>query len=500
MEANTYIAVLRKGWKYIAACGVLGALIALAFSFAMTPQYRATTTLYFSLQGGDSTSQILEGSTFAQNQVQSFALLADKPAVLQPVIDELGLALTPEQLSKQVSTNAQIETVLLDVSATSPNPTQAAAIANSTARSLTAAIDKLEGGATSGNVPRVRSSIVAEAQVPLEPYSPNKKLNALGGLALGLVIGATGVVLRALLDTKVRDEERVHSVTTTPVIGSVAQDTWLDSGKKTADTSGDRGQSQGLEAFRRLRSSVEYLGYDGGNRMIAVSSPSPGDGKSTVAINLARAFAENSRVLLIDTDLRKPSVGAKLGLEEAVGLSGVLINQYGLDEAVQRLGRGNLDVLASGDVPPNPAELLGSPAMARLLEMARERYEWVFLDTPPLLPVSDPALVGKQADGMLVVVNTKATTVQHLKQALRILEMTGVQCLGLILNRVPGSSTDYYYRREEQSADGPLARIQRTRSGKAGIAGQSAPIPAMPAPTGSPGPVPSGAEPPTGPA
>lgn len=447
MEPNVYLTTIKQGWRWIVAGGVIGALVALVWSLSATPMYRATNTLYFSLQGGDSAQQILEGSTFAQNQVQSFALLAEKPAVLDPVIAQLGLPVGADELAGQVTANVNLETVLLDVTASDADPAQAAQIANATAVSLADVINTLEGG-TGKDTPRVKAATVATAHVPTAPSTPRTTVNVLVGLLLGLGVGLAYVLLRGVLDTKVRDEERLRRVTQIPVIGSISDNGALDTARKPG-TGRPAEAAHAQESFRRLRSGIEYLNVDRDHRMLAISSATAVDGKSTVAINVARAFAEVSKVLLVDADLRKPTLASKLGLEGSVGLSGVLARHYPMDVAVQHVPRTGLDVLASGEIPPNPAELLASQEMRTLLERIRSQYDWVFIDTPPLLPVSDPTVLGKQVDGLLLVVNAQQTTFQNLRAAIRIIEVTGIHCPGVVLNRTPARHGDDYYRREE---------------------------------------------------
>ena len=180
MDVSRYLEVLRLRWKSIAVLGIVGAILGILLSLATTPQYRSTTTLFFYLSGGDSATQLLQGSTYAQNQVRSFALLAEQPVVLEPVIAELGLDTTSNDLAKSVTTNVPLDTVVMEISVTDTSPTQAAAVANAIGTQMGVVLTDLSPGdsATGGagadpaNGASVKVSTVAPATPPGFAYSP----------------------------------------------------------------------------------------------------------------------------------------------------------------------------------------------------------------------------------------------------------------------------------------------------------------------------------------
>ncbi|WP_129337838.1 polysaccharide biosynthesis tyrosine autokinase [Cellulomonas endophytica] len=462
MELQDYVALLRRRWVSVLAVAAVAVAAALAATLLVTPVYEARSQVFVSTRGGGSTSDLLQGSSFTQNRVTSYADLVTSPRVLVPVIEALGLDTTPDELAESITAASPVDTVLITITVEDPDAARAADIANATATSLATEVtvlEKPEDGASPVQVSVVRPASPAEG-----PASPDALLNLALGLLLGLAAGVGVAVLRELLDNRVRDEADVARVTSSSVIGTVHHD----------DRAGDQPlvvhtdpQDHRSEAFRRLRTNLQFLDLDDAQRTIVVTSSLPGEGKSTTSINLALALADaGSRVLLVDADLRRPSVASYMGLEGQVGLTTVLIGRAELDDVVQPWGTGALHVLPSGQVPPNPSELLGSRAMATFLEEAAQRYDVVLVDTAPLLPVTDAAILARLTGGALVVVGAERLHRQQLAQSLGALEAVNARVLGLVLNQVARRTTGgYAYYHYDYSpvtgTDAPLSGRRR---------------------------------------
>lgn len=198
-----------------------------------------------------------------------------------------------------------------------------------------------------------------------------------------------------------------------------------------------------VEAYKTIRTNLMYLLSQSPSRTFAVSSSLPGEGKSSCAVNLAIAFSQlGSKVLLIDADLRKPSVYRKLRLQNAKGLSSVLVGFCKLEEAIVNIN-ANLDVLVSGPTPPNPSELVASDNMSELLDVLKNKYDYIVIDTPPVNVVSDAVLLAPKTEGILMVVQDRKTTHEEFKKAITNLNFADVRLLGVVLNGSADKSAKY---------------------------------------------------------
>ncbi|HBU43629.1 MAG TPA: chromosome partitioning protein, partial [Microbacterium sp.] len=365
MELRDYLHILRKNWLIILALTLVGVGAAAAYSLTRTPLYEAESSVFVSTQAGSGTIQDLnQGSNFSLDRVPSYVLVATSPVVLNPVIDDLGLDTTASQLAKQISVSSPLNSAIINVSVQDADPQLAADIANATAASLSDAVEEIETTAGLTASP-VRLSVIRPALPMSVPVSPNVPLNlALGGL-IGLALGVAFAILRTVLDTKVRNPRDVAQLTDRPMIGVIPFDP--KAAERPIILEADP-TNQRAEAFRALRTNLQFIELDGGQTFVITSSI-PSEGKSTTAVNLAIALADaGKRVALLDTDLRKPKVAEYLGIEGAVGLTDVLIGRAKVTDVMLPWGRRPLYVLPAGKVPPNPSELLGSSQMKALLD------------------------------------------------------------------------------------------------------------------------------------
>jgi capsular exopolysaccharide synthesis family protein len=204
-------------------------------------------------------------------------------------------------------------------------------------------------------------------------------------------------------------------------------------------------RSPRAESFRTLRTNLQFLNTEGTSRSFVVTSSVPSEGKSTTAANLAIALADaGGRVLVVDADLRRPKLAEYMGLEGAVGLTDVLIGRAELLDVIQPWGKGSLYVLPAGKIPPNPSELLGSPTMVNLIALFEKEFDYVLFDAPPLLPVTDAAILGKSVGGALVVVSAGHTHKNQLKGAVAALQNVDARIAGFIVTMLPTKGPDAY--------------------------------------------------------
>ncbi|MFD1212061.1 polysaccharide biosynthesis tyrosine autokinase [Arthrobacter sp. GCM10027362] len=451
MEIQDYLRLLRKRWRAITAITMLCVAAALALAWMAQPMYRTQVAVFFSVAEGESFNDLAQGGVYSQRQVVSFAELATSPLVLNPVIKDLKLDLTAQELKRELSATIPTNTSIVNVSVTDPDPEQAAVIASTIGQELKSASFRLSPKHSNGSA-MVQATITTPATVPDTPISPQPKINLVLGLAVGLGLGIGYAVLRELMDNKVRSDQDVQALTDVPVLGQVALE--RDGGQ--GHLIGGAQASQPLtEAFRSLRMGLQFVELAHQARSLCVVSAVPNEGKTTTAINLAISLAQSgSRVLLIDADLRKPSVARAMRLEGSVGLTSVLIGDAGFDDVVQPWGRTSLDVLPAGVRPPNPPDLLGSDAMRRLLADLGSKYDTVILDSPPLLPVSDGFVLARQTDGALLVVGAGSTSKDQFGRALKSLEKFDAPLLGIVVNKVASHYLqDSYYAYESDPSD-----------------------------------------------
>lgn len=441
LDLSDYVRVVRRNWILILAISLAGLLTGGAVSILTKPTYTAETQLFVAIQSSGSVQELQQGNTFSQARVQSYVKTVSSPAVLQPVIDTLGLQVSPGELSSQVTASTELNTVLINVSVADHSPVQAAAIAQAVADSLIKTIDNLEKPKTGGTSP-VSLSIIKPAVAPSAPSAPNTRLSLLLGLLMGLTGGITAALVRVGLDNRIRGEADLRRVTDAAVLGGIAFD--QNAAKKPLLTQ-TAPQNPRAEAFRQLRTNLQFANISGKAQTILMTSSLPGEGKSTTATNLAIALAQaGQNVCLIDADLRRPMVNEYLGLDRGAGLTTALLGSADIDDLLQPWGEDSLYVLTSGQIPPNPSELLGSGEMQQLINRLERMFDTIVIDAPPVLPVTDATVLSQHVGGVVVVVGSEKLKHQDLGKTLQALELVNANLLGIVLNRLPAKGPDAY--------------------------------------------------------
>jgi polysaccharide biosynthesis transport protein len=432
VELRQYFDILRRRWLSLVITALLILAVASLITLAMPKRYTATTSLFFAV-AGESVSDLAQGSTFAERQMSSYAQVATSPMVLEPVVQRLDLDTTATELAKSVEATVPVDTVILDIAVTDPDPVEAAEIANAVGAELSTLAGRLSPERQDGTK-AVQVTTVTTAQVPNEPSSPKIPFNLAVGLMIGLLCGIGVAVLRSVLDTKVRSEADIRELTKSAILGVVTYDAGVPQHPVILR---DEPLAAPSEAVRRLRTNLQFIDVANRPKSIVITSSIPGEGKSTIALNLAVSLADTgARIILVDADLRRPSMANYVGIEGGVGLTTVLIGRADVRDVVQPLGNTTLDLLPAGQIPPNPSELLGSPAMATLLATLEGAYDMVLLDSAPLLPVTDAAVLTKLASGALLVVSADQIHRAQLQQTLRSLEIAGAHLYGIVMNKV----------------------------------------------------------------
>lgn len=424
-----------------------------AVTFIMPPKYTATAEVFatYAGQSGETqtTNDMSSGANYLNTQIKTYPELVKTEAVLQPVIKDLGLDMTTTDLADVVTATNPTNTFMVDISAEVGDPQQAADIANSVAKNLSDQISSDLYNNSSSNGSPIKLTVVQRAQTPTGQSSPNIPLYLAMGLILGLIVGIGVALLKDILNPKVDSTDDVRELTHASSLGTVPQASILDDSRPVVVA-----QPAGSEAeeFRRIRTNLSFLtttATQGHGRLLVITSSDLSEGKTTVSSNVAVALAEEGKsVLLIDADLRHPSVAHKLGIEGHVGLSHVLSRQASPADVIQKYWKPNLHIMPAGKRPANASILLNSDLMKEMVEQALTQYDYVIIDTAPLSVASDATVFGRMAGGLVLVTGKGVVEKKELENTATALQAAEVPILGFIFNFADPKkihSKNYYY-------------------------------------------------------
>ncbi|MDQ4054988.1 MAG: polysaccharide biosynthesis tyrosine autokinase [Actinomycetota bacterium] len=452
MDFKQFFKVIRRRWLSVVALVVIAIAISGFLSWRTTPQYESTARVFISVNARDTTDAAATGF-FLTGRVTTYADLATSTDLMEGVIDDLDLPQSPEQLADQVSATVVPDTTLISLTVRDPDARQAQRttswLADRYAEYLTS-VETPEGAAEA----QILASVTDSASYSPNPVVPRTGLYlAVAGL-IGLLIGVATALVREILDRTVSAQEHIKEVTAAPVLASVGFDKEISSSPLLTNLGSFAPRT---EAFRLLRTNLQFLDLDDQPRCLVISSAVPGEGKTMTSTNLAVALAQTGRrTLVIDADLRRPRVAGLLGLDAAVGLTTILVGKTEVQDAIQVHEPSGLHFLASGAKPPNPTEILQSRVTHDLIKQLRDEYDMVIIDAPPLLPVADASVLATLADGTILVVKHGKTTRDQLAEAIARLNQVGGRLFGVVVNMIPRRATNsyYYYYYEENDAQG----------------------------------------------
>lgn len=431
MGSQEVLRMLRGRWLLIVLAGLLGTALALTIAAIQSPKYTATADVFVTVTSGQSTGDLAQGSTFSQDQARNFAAVVSKEIVLGPVIAQLKLDTTLEDLRKNIDVSVPLNTSVISISVTDKDPEQAAQTANAIANQLSIAVSALSPKVDDVKGAPVRAQLIEAAVVPEDPSSPSIPLYSMLGLLGGLVLAIGYLVIVELIVARVDSSEQVESITGSVVLASLPRDRKLTR-HPIAVTA--LPLSLRAESVRHARTALKYLPGDGKRTFIITSSVS-GEGKSTTAANIAAAFAaEGLSTCLVEADLRRPRLEGVLDLTGGPGLSDIVVGQSKIEDVVQPWGPDNLQVILVGTVPPNASELLGSSRGQEALRAIADRFEVTIIDTPPLTAVTDAAIIGRQFGGVVLVVGSGKVRTAELRQAIGALSVADVPIRGTLMN------------------------------------------------------------------
>jgi polysaccharide biosynthesis transport protein len=502
LDLRDYLAVLRRRRWIVLQTIVIVVAVAMAVTFLQTPRYASETRVVVQPNTGrdDAVTELVLGARELETQKE---LVVSRP-VAELVVQDLELDVEPEDLLADISVSLLRDTQILQIEATSTDPEEAAALAQGFAdayllfrqdqalqnvlraqqalesrerdirdrlqeveRSLRTATgadataleleqQRLANDLASLATQRANLSgsevfaagggqVIRPAEVPASPVSPKPLRTGILALVLGAMLGVGLAFLRDHLDDAIRSDDQAVRAAGRPVIGHVPR--W-----RSPDGDDDRlvglvePASPASEAYRTLRTNLRFLTVGRSFRSVLVTSAVPGEGKTTTAGNLAVALSRTgARVLLVGADLRRPRIHACFGIDSKPGLSDVLIGEVDLVDAVVDVGVPNLRVVPGGNIPPNPAELLGSPTMIAVMEQLEQIADVVVYDGPPVLAVADALEMASVVGAVLLVVDSGSTGRHALTQAIQRLAGVGAKVPGLVLNNLDPQDGYYGY-------------------------------------------------------
>jgi succinoglycan biosynthesis transport protein ExoP len=519
MELRQYVALLRK-WFWLV---ILLAVIAAAASFVISRRsariYQASVTLMVNQATNPAVSAGYSDILTSERLARTYASLL----VSQPVLDETAqrLGISPKLLDGAITVTPVRDTQLLQIKVEGTLPELTAQIANTlpvifvernaellkleeeiantekdlaeTQQQLKTVTDDTQRTRLETSLAQYRNTystlvanyqqvvlavaqannniVVAEpAKVPERPIRPRTRTNVMLATIVGVLLALGIAFLIEYLDDTVKTPDDVSRVSGLSTLGAIAR--LKESGGPRQLVAWMRVKSPESEAYRTLRTNIQFSSVDNPIRSLLVTSSSPGEGKSTTTANLAVVLAQTGqRVIVVDTDLRRPVLHKVFGIPNNVGLTTALLagESLSLEDYLQPTEIDTLSVLTSGPIPPNPSELLGSHRMQHLIEVLAQATDIVIFDSPPVLAVTDAVVLGRQMDGVLVVADAGNTREHALAQAAAELQKTGANVLGVALNRLDtrrGGYYYYYYYSDEQGGQGrrsPIRNASRLR-------------------------------------
>lgn len=428
-------AVVRR-WLVLALCLLAGAGGGYYLGHSGEKVYQAKAETLITLPTSQGLVDQSIGQTIAGNSVQTYARVATSTAVAQRVVAQLGLSQSAQTIAGMLSATAVTGTYIIDITAQNSQPVVAARIANAAALGLEDEVRQLE----SGKADKVQAQLLEPATVPQAPVSPRPTLNLIVGVLLGLVAGIAAAAAIEALDRSIKSAMQAETAFASPMLTLVPR----RSAAEQIAFGDDRAVVAG-EPYRALRTSLLFADPDHSLRTVLVTSATPDEGKSTTAANLAMAMAlAGERVILIDADLRRAGMAALLGIERSAGLTSLILGRASIQDVLQPYGKG-LQVLATGPLPPNPSEILGSQVFNRLLAEVGDLADIVIIDAPPILPVADAVTLAVQVDAVVLVARYGSTQRHAATEARRRLDAVGARIIGFVYNAVPAGQVRGYY-------------------------------------------------------
>jgi len=423
--------------------------------FIINPSYTASVQLYV-IPNDTETSVNLNELNYAQKVVTTYINFLNTNVFYQKIQDDTNLDYSINQLRNMTSVKSVNNTEIFQISVTSPSAKDSYSLAESMERIAPQLIKTIK--------PSAKISVVDPVDFPTKPSGPNIIKNTLVGGMLGLIASVFIILLVEILDTNIKNKEDLIETYKLPVLGEIPnlilskesgiykKIPYISKKKRHLKAKNDYNKNLKFifsESFKSFRTNLRFVLVKEGCKKIIISSPLPGDGKSTACINLGITLSQaGSSVLIIDCDLRKGKLHSYFNIKYRPGLSDALSGMVEFKDAIRKTSHENLDIIPLGSISPNPSELLSSSQMEKLLVNLEKEYDYIIFDTPPVNVLSDALSLVKYSDGLLIVLREGITSHPNLTNALDKFKLSQGNILGFILNNVSvnqGKKFNYYY-------------------------------------------------------
>jgi len=433
--------IIKKRFVLIVIISLVATTITGIFmNFFVTPMYQASTQLLVSRLDTDNniTSAEIRGNI---QIINTFNDILVSPIILDQVIEELNLSTTAGGLRNKMTVANRTDSQVITLTVQHEYPSLARDIANQTAKIFERDLPGLM------NVDNVH--VLAQAQTPRNPLTDNLRMNMVLGFLGGAALGVLLAFSLELLDKSVKTEQEVEKLINLPNLGMIGfeKKNKMARGSKKSLITAINPKSPISEQYRTIRTNIQFSMIDKEFKTLALTSAAPGEGKSTTIANLAITLAhQGDRVLLIDADLRKPTLHQLMEVKNQHGLTNLIAKKTTKNAAIVKIPKIiNLYVMPSGPIPPNPSELLGSKMMKNLILELSQEYDWILFDTPPVLAVTDAQILGNICDGVILVTKSHQTEKKELVKAKALMDKANTNLMGTIITGVDEKELSYGY-------------------------------------------------------
>ncbi|HHD2592596.1 TPA: polysaccharide biosynthesis tyrosine autokinase [Clostridium perfringens] len=459
IEIREYLQLLRKRMKIIVAIVIASILIvSIKTFFFTTPIYEAQTTIIINNLLGKQSQITKDDINYSQLLGETYKPIVKSRKVAEEIKKNLNLELNYSEISSSIDINS-VSGPVMDITVINSDPKVAKEIANEVPIVFGEELEKI------AKVNGVQ--VIDEALIPTKPISPNKfKILVLGGI-IGALLAMLVVLILDYFDNKIKTPEELENTLDIPLLGVVPFENDEERKKYEGNvTIIGNPKSQISEAYRNTRTNIQFSNLDENLSVIAVTSSKAGEGKSTIISNIGATFGnlENKKVLIIDCDLRNPSIHRTFGISNTIGLTDVLIGSKTFKQCVQNTEIKNLKVLTTGNIPNNPAEILNSNRMRSFVEETKEHFDYVFIDTPPIGIVSDAGIVSTYSDGIILVAASNEVDDNVIKLSKDRLVKVNANIIGCILNKFDYKNhNEYEYYGYYYSAEGNKRKKRKNK-------------------------------------